>query len=66
MAVQIRVYAGHTKKVCMKAILLMGFSLGNILGPLSFGDHRCGSLLCQYGEYRAVGVVLSEERPKEE
>ena len=29
-------YAGHTKKVCMNAVLLMSFCLGNILGPLSF------------------------------
>ena len=29
-------FAGHTKKVCMNAILLMSFCLGNILGPLSF------------------------------
>lgn len=27
-------YAGHTKKVCMNALLLMGFCLGNIIGPL--------------------------------
>ena len=30
--------AGHTKKVCMNAILLMSFCLGNILGPLTFRD----------------------------
>jgi MFS family permease len=28
--------AGHTKKVCMNAILLMSFCLGNIIGPLTF------------------------------
>ncbi|KAF2190156.1 MFS general substrate transporter [Zopfia rhizophila CBS 207.26] len=29
-------FAGHTKKVTMNAILLMSFSAGNIIGPLTF------------------------------
>ncbi|KAI8717046.1 MFS general substrate transporter [Fusarium sp. LHS14.1] len=29
-------YAGHTKKVTMSAILLICFSIGNIVGPLTF------------------------------
>jgi len=28
--------SGHTKKVCMNAILLMSFCMGNIIGPLTF------------------------------
>lgn len=35
--------AGHTKKVCMNAILLMSFCLGNILGPLTFRDEDAPS-----------------------
>lgn len=31
-------YAGHTKKVTMNAVLLISFSLGNIIGPLTFRD----------------------------
>jgi len=29
-------FAGHTKKVTMNAVLLMSFSLGNIIGPETF------------------------------
>ncbi|KAL4780385.1 allantoate permease [Aspergillus varians] len=31
-------HAGHTKKVTMNALVLIGFCIGNIIGPLTFQD----------------------------
>ncbi|PSK60358.1 High-affinity nicotinic acid transporter [Elsinoe australis] len=38
-------YAGHTKKVCMNAVLLMSFCIGNIIGPLTFRGSASGAFV---------------------
>ncbi|KAF2224779.1 major facilitator superfamily domain-containing protein [Elsinoe ampelina] len=38
-------FAGHTKKVCMNATLLVSFCIGNIIGPLTFRGSAQGAFV---------------------